>query len=340
MANKPTEFKTKLIHNGKIYLKVSDVSKTLGYSKQQDFINEHSQLVEKISGISCIGETEYNNLLCKNKSALFKQGQIEVTKIDTLRSKINTIISFQPLKVIFAKDYLQAMAKRTGCKSVEEYILIHELPKEKRKAVEELLQNNEYSMKSYQSMIDFLNNRDEFDIEKIRNFGLGVQYLTTIKSDGRLNLDAYVVGQGVFCNVSDFGNYECWNDMYMDDYDDLILPYCNYDTTPVEEKLINLSYVEVNGVKVDRDFRKFNVIENMLWCIENLNVSALEDYETSVFSMYGNTIKFDMPLELLVKLIKPDGVDNIYIDAIIDVESGIYLTDFDKEKVFEEDYNN
>lgn len=339
MANKPTEFKTKLVHDGKIYLKVSDVSKALGYSKQQDFINEYSQLVEKISGIPCIEETMYNNLLCKNESALSKQGQIEVTKIETLRSEINTIMSFQPLKVVFARDFLQTMALRTGCKSCEEYILTHELPKEKRKAVEELLQNNEHSLKSYQSMIDFLNNKTgEFDIEKIRSFGLDVQYLTTIKSDGRLNLDAYVVGQGVFCNVSDFGNYECWNDMYMDDYDNLILPYCNYDTTPIEESLINLSYVEVNDVQVDRDFRKYNVVENMLWCIQNLNVDVLEDYEMSVFSMYEHTIKFDMPSELLVKLIKHDTVDTIYMDSIIDVESGIYLTDFDKEKVFEEDY--
>lgn len=90
MANKPVKFETKIIHESKVYLKVSDVAKALGY-KQQDFINEHSQLVEKISGINCIRETDFNNLLVENEKALSKQGQIEVTKIETLRNKVNSV---------------------------------------------------------------------------------------------------------------------------------------------------------------------------------------------------------------------------------------------------------
>ena len=66
---------------------------------------------------------------------------------------------------------------------------------------------------------------------------------------------------------------------------------------------------------------------------------AREDYEMSVFSMYEDTIKFDMPLELLVKVIKPDVVSTIYTDRIFDVETGMYITEFDSEKVFEEDFN-
>ena len=66
---------------------------------------------------------------------------------------------------------------------------------------------------------------------------------------------------------------------------------------------------------------------------------AREDYEMSVFSMYEDTIKFDMPLELLVKVIKPAVVSTIYTDRIFDVETGMYITEFDSEKVFEEDFN-
>ena len=58
MANKTIKFNTKIINDNKVYLKASDVAKALGYSKQQDFINEHPQLVEKISGIQCIRETD------------------------------------------------------------------------------------------------------------------------------------------------------------------------------------------------------------------------------------------------------------------------------------------
>ena len=106
MKNKPVEFKTKLFHEGKVYLQLSDVVKALGY-KRADFISEYSQLIEKISNISCIKETDYNNLLVENEKALSQQGQIEITKIETLRSNINSIMSFQPLKVALMRDYLK-----------------------------------------------------------------------------------------------------------------------------------------------------------------------------------------------------------------------------------------
>lgn len=332
MKNKPVEFKTKLFHEGKVYLQLSDVVKALKY-KRADFNSEYSQLIEKISGIQCIKETDYNNLLSKNETALSVQGQIEVTKVETLRSNINSIMSFQPLKVALMRDYLQKMAARTGCKSAEEYIIIHEIPEEKRKCLQELMHKNETSKKYYQEMIDYLNDKERFDVEKVRSFGFDLQYLTSIESDGRLRLDVFVVGQSVFRRVTNLGDYELWNDMYLDDNGHILLPWYNYDYQ--EEQLINLSVVDI-----DRDFSKYNVVENMLWCIENLKVEALEDYEFSVFYLYDDTINFDMSLELLVKVIRPDVIDTVYVDNIIDVETGMILTEFEKEKVFEEDFRN
>lgn len=331
MKNKTIKFNTKLIHESKVYLKLSDVVKALGY-KRADFINENSQLIEKISGVSCIQETDYNNLLSENEKALQKQGQIEVTKIETLRSKIDCVLSFQPLKMLFAREYLQMMANRTGCRSSEEYILTHEIPKEKRKAVQELMQD-EKSNSMYRSMIEYLNDKEQFDIEKIRSFGLDVQYLVSIKCDGRVGIDVFVVGQGVFHYITDFGDYASWNEMYIDDNEDLLLPWCNFDAKEPEEELINLS-----KVRIDRDFSKYNAVENMIWCIENLDVEVMEDYENSVFSMYEDTIKFDMSLELLMKIIKPEKISTIFTDKLIDIEIGRILTDFEKEKVFEEDF--
>ena len=332
MKNKPVEFKTKIFHNDIVYLKLSDVIKALRY-KRKDFADKYSQLIEKISNIPCIKETDYNNLLAENEKALSQQGQIEITKIETLRSKINTVMSFQPLKFALMRDYLQKIAARTGCKSAEEYIILHELPKEKQKSLQELMHKNETSKKYYQEMIDYLNDKERFDVEKVRSFGFDLQYLTSIESDGRLNLEVFVVGKGVFHRVTDLGDYELWNDMYLDDNRHIILPSYNYDCH--EEQLIDLSVADI-----DRDFSKYNAVENMIWCIENLNVDAMEDYESSVFSMYEDRIKFDMPLELLVKLIRLDKVDTIYVDKVIDVETGMILTEFEKEKVFEEDFRN
>lgn len=330
MANKPIKFNTKLIHDSKVYLPLSDVIKALGY-KRAEFINEYSRLVEKISGVSCIRETDYNNLLAENETALSTQGQIEVTRIETLRSKIDSVMSFQPLKMLFARDYLQMMVARNGCKSVEEYVVLHELPEEKQKALTELMQDGK-SNSNYRNMIEYLR---DFDMDKLHSFGLDVQYLVSIDCMGRVDIDAYMVGKGVFCKVTDLGDYASWDELHIDEDGNVILPYCNYDSKNPEdsETLIYLS-----EPVVEHDFREGNVIENMLWCIQNLDVDVLEDYEFDVFGLCDGVIDFSMGIELLVKIIKPDAVSTIFTDRLIDVETGRYMTEFDSEKVFEEDY--
>ena len=335
MANKPVKFETKIIHESKVYLKVSDVAKALGY-KQQDFINEHSQLVEKISGINCIRETDFNDLLSQNESALQKQGQIEITKIETLRSKVDSVMSFQSLKLLLARDFLQMMADRTGCASKEEYIITHEIPAEKRKALQELMQDGK-SNSNYRNMVEYLHDKERFDIDKLRSFGLDVQYLVSIDCMGRVDVDAYVVGHGVFCHLTDLGDYAAWDEMYIDENGDIILPFYNYDSKNPEDKeqMINLSKPDV-----DHDFREGNAVKNMIWCIQNLDVTALEDYEYEVFGYFDCVIDFSMSIELLVKIIKPDAVSTIYTDKLIDVETLGSITDFDEDKVFEEDFKN
>lgn len=336
MANKTVKFSTKIINDCKVYLKASDVAKALGYSKQQDFINEHPSLVEKISGIQCIRETDYNNLLSENEDALKNQGQIEVTKIETLRSKIDSVMSMQGLKMLLAGNFLQMMANRTGCKSSEEYLVTHEIPAEKRKALQELMQDSK-SNSNYRNMVEYLQDKERFDIEKLHSFGLDVQYLVSIDCCGRVDVDAYVVGHGVFCHLTDLGDYAAWDEMYIDENGDKILPFYNYDSKNPEEKeqLINLSKPDV-----DHDFRQGNVVENMIWCIENLNVEALEDYEFAVFSYFDGVIDFQMGIELLAKIIKPDAVSTIYTDKLIDFETELYLTEFEKEKIFKEDLSD
>ncbi len=330
MQNKQVKFSTKIIQDNKIYLPLSDAIKALGY-KRKRFYDKYSSLIENIKGIKVIKETDYNNLLSENESALSQQGQIEVTKIETLRSKIDSVMSFQPLKVALARDYLQMMATRTGCKSVEEYILVHEIPEEKQKALTELMQESKANS-NYINMVKYLRT---FDMDKLHSFGLDMQYLVSIDGIGRVDIDAYMVGKGVFCKVTDLEDYAAWEELDIDENGNVILPYYNYDAKIPEDrdKRINLS----NPV-IEHDFRDGNVIENMLWCIENLDVDTLEDYEFDVFGLCDDVIDFSMGIELLVKLIKPDAINTIYTDRIIDIEKGSYMTEFDSEKVFMSDF--
>lgn len=130
---KQIKFTTKIFHDNKVYLKLSDVAKALNYHKQLDFINDYPQLIKKISGIQCINEFDYNDLLSANNEALSRQGQIEITKVDTLRSNIDSMIDIKSLEMTCPSNYINIMADKTGCKSPEEYIMVHEIPEEKKK---------------------------------------------------------------------------------------------------------------------------------------------------------------------------------------------------------------
>ena len=115
MANnrKTVDFDTKILHEGKVFLKVSDVTKALNYHKQQDFINEYPQFVKKISGIQCINEFDYNNLLSANNRALSQQGQIEITKVETLRSKVNSMINIKSLEMTYTSNYINMIDRKS-----------------------------------------------------------------------------------------------------------------------------------------------------------------------------------------------------------------------------------
>lgn len=110
-------FKTKIFHEGKMYLLVSDVTKLMEISEKA-FCKKYSDKIVEIPGCrKCIAETDFNLLISDDKELFKKMGMLEVTKVETLRSEIASIISFQPLKFMMAKEYLNMMKIKTGCKS-------------------------------------------------------------------------------------------------------------------------------------------------------------------------------------------------------------------------------
>lgn len=330
MANKIIKFNTKVIHNNNVYLKVSDVAKVFNM-KVTIFRQVHSNIIEKIPSCGdCILETEFNKLLSEDSSAMEKQGQLEITKIESLRTKTDSVISFQSLKMLLGRSMLQQLADMKGCKSIEKYITTYELPKEMNEALKEFIQMSE-SNTDYTEMVDYTFHKTEkFDIEKIRSFGLDVQVLTSIKSANNMDLDVFVVGKGIFYRITNYG-YEEWNNLYTDSNGDLILPYCDFDSNSPEEIEIILSQ---SGI--DRDFREYTVIENMIWCIENLPATEIEDYEYDVIGCDLKTIKFSVSIELLIKMIRPDAVSTLFIDKVVEIDNECYLTDVKDMRVFAE----
>lgn len=71
--SKPIEFKTKIIHENKIYLKISDVAKAL-LTTTVAFKEQYSDMIVKIPTCGeCILEMDFNRLLSENLPALQKQ---------------------------------------------------------------------------------------------------------------------------------------------------------------------------------------------------------------------------------------------------------------------------
>lgn len=330
MANKKEiNFETKIFHDNKVYLTLSDVTKALNYKSKQSFIDLHSNMIIPIKGIGdCILETDYNSLLVKDDEALSKQGHIEITKVDTLRSKINMVTGMYPLKLAFGKGYFDLMAKKHGCISVEEYILKYDLPEEEQKCLKEIQEHRE-SNTYYKEEIAALYDKSKLDIDKLRQCGLDIQVMTQVESDGHMKLISYIVGVGVFIEFSSYDYHE-WENIGIDEKGDTLVPYFNYDDHPEDgEQIINLSNADI-----DRDFRKYGITENLAWCVENLKVESLEDYEYEVFGYHSDTIDFEIGIELLVKMIKPDSSDTVFVDGIVEFEEDVYITDFDSQKVF------
>lgn len=246
-------FKTKIFHEGKVYLLVSDVAKMMEISEKA-FCKKYSDRIVEIPGCrKCIAETDFNLLISDDKELFKKVGMLEVTKVETLRSEIVSIISFQPLKFMMAKEYLSMMKIKTGCKSEQEYVEKYEIPKEFDEALQRFM-NSHHDNSYYKSMINYLKNR---------------------------------------------------------------------------ERIINLSHIEV-----DRDFSKYNTIENIQWCIQNLNMKGIEDYEFDVLGYHSDAIDLRIHTDLLVKMIVPDAIDTIFTDQIIDLEKLVWITDVSDMRVF------
>ena len=81
-------FKTKIFHEVKMYLLVSDVTKMMEISEKA-FCKKYSDKIVEIPGCrKCIAETDFNLLISDDKELFKKMGMLEVTKVETLRSEI------------------------------------------------------------------------------------------------------------------------------------------------------------------------------------------------------------------------------------------------------------
>lgn len=319
---KVVEFEVKVIYKNEVYLRVADVSKALGFKNQKAFVEENGDVVIKIKGCgSCIQESDYNQLLSNDETSLQKQGQLEVTKVQTLRSKIKDTLSMMPLKMIFGGQYFDMMAKHGGYTSVEDYIMSVEVPKDKEKCIEEinrLTELNQYYCRDVEAI------KDRLDIEKLKQFGLDLQQVTRIDSDGRMHLNSYIAGKGIFRRYSEY-SYDEYSELYLNEDNELILNSYDDDGELFTHNLSNS--------ETDKDFRDYHIMDNLIWCCENLDMEEGNDYEYSVLQYSTDCIDVEISNGEVIKMINPRASRDIWVEGIVDFKEETYITCVDGMQV-------
>lgn len=144
MLNKIELFRTRIFHEDKTYLVVSDAAKALGYESTADFMDKYPELIVSMEQMpKLISETDFNWLLSNNAVSLEKLKHLEITKIDTLRLKTENHKKLYPLKVMFASEMFKRKALYAGLSTVEEYIEKVDYPLEICEMIKEMQKEKE-----------------------------------------------------------------------------------------------------------------------------------------------------------------------------------------------------
>lgn len=302
-------FREKIIKDNEVYLLAEDVSVALGYETLEEFAEKYSDIIikERSTISDMILESDFNHLLLLNVEVLKKLGHIEITKVETLRSRTEVIKSFYPLKYMLEGELVKYKAFNAGFSSVDEYIETVELPKDIEEEKNRLLKENVFiastkdTNKKIQKLVDF---------EVLEKYGLCIQQYTHIK-EGSIYIENFLVGKGIFFALYD-SDYAF--DLLRIQDKNLVIPTYNND-----DEFEDCNY----GYDTDmRDYREHTTLENILHIITH---KKIEDAGVDLMRCEVPGINFYISQTEVIKLLNP----NMYRDIILINGS----TDFDYSKI-------
>ena len=332
MKSKRKGFKTRIISNGTVYLYAKDCADALGYKDPEPFCNDNPDIITAVDGIqNLVSEDHYNQLLIKNPESFGKQIHLELTKTSTLNAEIESLLSLYSLKFAFAGPMFEAKAKDKGGKSVEEYIEKYDFPAEAKKTIKDFMKKRKRN-DWYDKEVRQLTDERVFVPEVLERCGVTLQAVTVIEKD-KMELMAFFAGDGLFYQVCLDDEYQ---EYFMDkennlvdsreeaDHIDIWYGYEKYVDAVINRagELCFPVFDEKNGefyernigkTKEDRDFRKHNVFENIVWAIQNSNrgESDLSDYSAPGISMYLDD-------SFVVNLVFHNNENSIMVEGIVD----------------------
>lgn len=293
-------FNRRILYKGKVYLIIKDCAEVL--ETKIDAFKSYCTNTINIEDIGeCIDENEFNFILKKHFPNA--PASIQLTNYQTLDVKVGDIIRFYPLKRMFAEDLFKRQGELYGL-SVEEYLEQIDFPNEIEKEKEKL--KIKYDI---QDKIEQYKKELEQGIKDVNNipfekYGLELQHLSIIEN-GKIFFKSYYVGDGIFWSIlPELMIDDMWEDALL--YDgNLRVPSVDY----------SCGYMELSK-EVDRDFRKYSVMDNILYCLYNIQA---EDEWTDYIELRKGGINIDVSKSFLMKLINPKNCSNMYyIEGILE----------------------
>ena len=289
-------FKKRLLCDGKVYLSLPDCAEVLGVDidNLRSVITDNS--IVSIDGFGeCITEADFNQLLDTQFVNLPIRHQF--TRFETLDDKAGVLINMYPLKLMVANDYFKSKAELAGL-SVNDYIKQVDFPDELSKTwdvmlskplvVEDVDRYRESVRVGFMPIIDFL-----------KSYGIQLQHLV-VWHNGSVSFRSYYVGPGVFWSVDpDLVEDDDWEHAVVREDGTIRVPSESYKN----------NYFDLTK-DVDRDFSQYSVIENLIWCVQNIG-DVSDEFSDYVEYNYGG-VSFGINKVLLAKLLNPACFKNVY----------------------------
>ena len=315
MLHKIDLFKTRIFHENKAYLLASDAAKGLGYKSVEDFICEYSELIVSMEQMpKLISETDFNWLLSSDADSLEKLKHLEITKIETLRFKTEAQKSLYPLKVMFASGVFKREALHAGFSTVEEYIEKVEYPEEIRRMIEEIKADKDV-IHAYKEQVLRLKDTQFIDYKLLDRLGFEIQSYTRIK-DGRVYLESFIVGKGIFYMIYLDGDEDYTGLSVMDG--ELFVP--EYDFT--EDSFVQR---RIGKDSSERDYRKYGTFENILHLLMN---KKIDDAGVDLLECSEAGIKMFISQSEALKILDSNMYrELLLVEGIVDFTCTSYLTE-------------
>jgi hypothetical protein len=181
--------------------------------------------------------------------------------------------------------------------TADEYIKQIDFPNELEKEKELLKIKTDFNEKINKYKEDIEAGKAAVKNIPFDKYGLELQHLTIIE-DGKLSFKSYYVGDGIFYFIMpEYMGDDIWEEAE-EKNGTIKMPSADYSD----------GYF-VLSKEVDRDFRKYSVMENIIWCVQN--IEGKDEWQDYIEIRKGG-VSIDVNKMFLMKLINPRKDGNTY----------------------------